>query len=81
MLAYKADLYDCQFITVNPENTTRTCHDCSFVMDSHGSESLTLADCEWTCPQCDTEYPGKGLPKEQKAWPKVQTHSYDNLGM
>ena len=28
MLTYKAELYGRQFITVNPKNTTQTCHDC-----------------------------------------------------
>lgn len=32
MLTYKAELYGRQFITVNPKNTTQTCHDCGFVM-------------------------------------------------
>ncbi|WP_155287859.1 RNA-guided endonuclease InsQ/TnpB family protein [Lacticaseibacillus zhaodongensis] len=50
MLAYKAELYDCQFVTVNPRNTTQTCSDCGFVMA--GDQKLTLTDREWTCPQC-----------------------------
>ncbi|WP_155285989.1 RNA-guided endonuclease InsQ/TnpB family protein [Lacticaseibacillus zhaodongensis] len=50
MLAYKADLYGRQFVTVNPRNTTQTCSDCGFVMA--GDQKLTLADRKWTCPQC-----------------------------
>ena len=30
MLAYKADLYGRQFITISPRNTTQTCHNCGF---------------------------------------------------
>ena len=91
MLAYKADLYGRQFITVSPENTTQTCHDCGFVMGSDGTEKLTLADRKWTCPQCHTHHIRdhnaalnileKGFQKQQKAQPKGQTHSYGNLGM
>jgi putative transposase len=50
MLAYKADLYDSKFVTVNPRNTTQTCSDCGFVMS--GDQKLTLADRKWTCPRC-----------------------------
>lgn len=56
MLAYKADLYGRQFITVDPKNTTQTCHDCGFVMGSSGTKKLTLADRKWTCPQCRTHH-------------------------
>jgi putative transposase len=52
MLSYKADLYGCKFVTVNPRNTTQTCSDCGFLMS--GDQKLTLADREWTCPQCGT---------------------------
>lgn len=52
MLAYKADLYGHQFVTVDPRNTTQTCNECGFVMS--GSQKLTLADRTWTCPQCGT---------------------------
>ena len=91
MLAYKAELYGRQFITVSPENTTQTCHDCGFVMGSDGTEKLTLADRKWTCPQCHTHHIRdhnaalnileKGFRKQQKSQPKGQTHSYGNLGM
>ncbi|MGJ3713824.1 RNA-guided endonuclease InsQ/TnpB family protein, partial [Limosilactobacillus fermentum] len=52
MLTYKAELYGRQFITVNPKNTTQTCHDCGFVMGTGSTKKLTLADREWTCPKC-----------------------------
>lgn len=52
MLSYKADLYGCKFVTVNPRNTTQTCSDCGFLMS--GDQKLTLSDREWTCPQCGT---------------------------
>lgn len=52
MLSYKAELYGCKFVTVNPRNTTQTCSDCGFLMS--GDQKLTLADREWTCPQCGT---------------------------
>ena len=91
MLAYKADLYGRQFITVSPKNTTQTCHDCGFVMGSGGTKKLTLADRKWTCPQCHTHHIRdhnaalnileKGFQKQQKSQPKGWTHSYGNLGM
>ena len=56
MLAYKADLYGRQFITVSPRNTTQTCHDCGFVMGINGTVKLTLADRKWTCPNCGTHH-------------------------
>ncbi|MEM1457018.1 transposase [Pediococcus pentosaceus] len=52
MLAYKADLYGQRFITINPRNTTQTCYDCGFVMGTGTTNKLTLADRQWTCPQC-----------------------------
>lgn len=50
MLSYKADLYGCKFVIINPRNTTQICSDCGFLMK--GDQKLTLADREWTCPQC-----------------------------
>ena len=50
MLAYKAPLYGHQFLTVDPHNTTQTCSECRYLM--HGEHKLTLADRQWTCPQC-----------------------------
>ena len=52
-LTYKAELYGKTLITINPSNTTQTCHDCGYVMGSDDkSEKLTLKDREWTCPNC-----------------------------
>lgn len=54
MLSYKAALYERQFITINPKNTTQTCHDCGFVMGTGDTKKLTLDQREWTCPHCHT---------------------------
>lgn len=54
MLTYKAKLYDKEFITVNPKNTTQTCHVCGHVMK--GEEKLTLKDREWVCPTCGSHH-------------------------
>ena len=56
MLAYKAELYHRQFLTVDPKNTTQACHECGFVMGTAGTEKLTLADREWTCPKCHAHH-------------------------
>ena len=56
MLSYKAALYDRKFITINPRNTTQTCHDCGFVMGTDNTEKLTLSDRKWTCPKCGTQH-------------------------
>ncbi|WP_020090409.1 RNA-guided endonuclease InsQ/TnpB family protein [Levilactobacillus parabrevis] len=50
MLSYKAELYGCKFLTVNPRNTTQTCSHCGHIMT--GKNKLTLADRKWTCPNC-----------------------------
>ena len=52
MLTYKAELYEKIFVTVNPKNTTQTCHDCGFIMGTDNTQKLTLADRKWICPQC-----------------------------
>lgn len=39
MLAYKADLYGHQFVTVNFQNTTQTCNDCDFVMGTNNTKT------------------------------------------
>lgn len=39
MLAYKADLYGHQFVTVNFQNTTQTCDDCDFVMGTNNTKT------------------------------------------
>lgn len=54
MLAYKAKLYDKEFITINPKNTTQTCHVCGHIMA--GKEKLTLKDREWICPVCNEHH-------------------------
>ncbi|MGY0279497.1 RNA-guided endonuclease InsQ/TnpB family protein [Limosilactobacillus fermentum] len=56
MLAYKAELYHRQFLTVDPKNTTQACHECGFVMGTAGTEKLTLAVREWTCPKCHAHH-------------------------
>ena len=56
MLAYKADLYDRKFITINPRNTTQTCSQCQFVMGTDGTHKLTLKDRDWTCPRCQAHH-------------------------
>ena len=56
MLSYKAELYDQRFITINPKNTTQTCHDCGFVMGTGDTKKLTLAQREWTCPNCHVHH-------------------------
>ena len=50
MMTYKAKLYDKEFITVSPKNTTQTCHVCGHIMA--GKEKLTLKNREWVCPAC-----------------------------
>ncbi|MGV0169061.1 RNA-guided endonuclease InsQ/TnpB family protein [Furfurilactobacillus sp. WILCCON 0119] len=54
MLAYKANLYGHKFVTINPHNTTQTCHECGFVMGTGTTLKLTLNNREWTCPNCGT---------------------------
>lgn len=56
MLAYKADLYDRQFVAVSPKNTTQTCHNCGFVMGTEGTDKLTLGDRQWECPKCHVHH-------------------------
>lgn len=52
MLDYKAGLYGKKFVSVNPRNTTQTCHNCGFVMGTNDTDKLTLKDRQWTCPEC-----------------------------
>ena len=54
MMSYKAALYGKDFRTVNPCNTTQTCHVCGHVMK--GEQKLTLNIREWTCPICGTHH-------------------------
>lgn len=52
-LAYKAELYGRQFVTINPKNTTQMCRDCGYICGSDERHSkLKLKDREWTCPNC-----------------------------
>ncbi len=52
MMEYKSALYGRTFVTVSPENTTQMCSDCQFIMGKNVTNKLTLADREWTCPNC-----------------------------
>lgn len=55
MLTYKADLYGRKFVTVNPRNTTQMCRKCGYICGSDDRHAkLTLADRDWTCPNCGT---------------------------
>lgn len=56
MLEYKADLYDKEFITIDPKFTTQRCHHCGTIMGQNGYKKLTLKDREWTCPVCHKEH-------------------------
>ena len=48
-LEYKSDLYGKTFTKIPAKNTTRTCSECGYI-----NKELTLADREWTCPECNT---------------------------
>lgn len=50
MLAYKAELYGKQFITIDPKYTTQRYHHCGSIMGQNGYKKLTLKDRKWTCP-------------------------------
>lgn len=56
MRAYKVDLYNRQFVTVDLKNTTQICNDCGFVMGANNAKKLTLADRKWTCPNCGAHH-------------------------
>ena len=56
MMEYKAKLYGRTFITVDPKNTTQMCSDCGFIMGRGDTNKLTLADREWTCPNCNKHH-------------------------
>ena len=56
MMEYKAGLYGRTFLTIDPKNTTQMCSDCGFIMGKNGSNKLTLADREWTCPNCSKRH-------------------------
>lgn len=53
MVKYKCEMYNKQFVTVNPRLTTQTCSNCGYILDKDKHERLTLKDREWTCPQCN----------------------------
>lgn len=56
-LTYKAELYGKTFITVDPKNTTQTCHDCGYICGSDWRhEKLRLKDREWVCPNCGAHH-------------------------
>ncbi len=52
MLEYKCAWYGKKLVTVKPNLTTQTCHQCGFVMGKHGSSKIVLGEEEWTCPKC-----------------------------
>ena len=54
MMEYKAEMYGKDFRTVNPKNTTQTCHCCGHIMK--GEQKLTLKDREWFCPVCGVHH-------------------------
>lgn len=54
MMKYKAEMYGKDFRTVNPKNTTQTCHCCGHIMK--GEQKLTLKDREWFCPACGVHH-------------------------
>ena len=56
MLAYKADLYGKEFLTIDPKYTTQRCHQCGSIMGQNSYKKLTLKDREWTCPICRTHH-------------------------
>lgn len=56
MLAYKAQLYGKEFLTIDPKYTTQRCHACGSIMGQNGYRKLKLKDQEWTCPNCHTEH-------------------------
>src|SRR5699024_12472479 len=56
MLGYKGTLYGHQCVTVNPKNTTQTCHNCGFLRGTEGTDKLTLGDRQWECPKCHVHH-------------------------
>ena len=54
MQEYKASLYGKKFITVDPKNTTQTCHVCGHVME--GKDKIRLGMEEWICPVCNSHH-------------------------
>lgn len=56
LLEYKADLYNIMLIKVDPKWTTQICSNCGFRMGTYHTNKLTLADREWTCPNCHVQH-------------------------
>ena len=54
MISYKCNWYGKKLILVPAKNTTQTCSDCEYTLT--GDAKLTLADREWTCPNCHTHH-------------------------
>ena len=54
MLAYKATMYGKKFISVDPKNTTQTCHVCGHIME--GKDKIRLGTEKWTCPVCNSHH-------------------------
>ena len=79
MLAYKADLYGKEFLTIEPKYTTQRCHACGSIMGQNGYRKLTLKDRKWTCPNCHTYHIRDWnaainiLEKGQKLWQNPKT--------
>lgn len=53
-LDYKAAIYGKTHLKVYAPGTTQTCSECGHELT--GGEKLTLADREWTCPNCGTHH-------------------------
>ncbi|MCJ2171598.1 RNA-guided endonuclease InsQ/TnpB family protein [Lactobacillus kefiranofaciens] len=79
MLAYKAQLYGKEFLTIDPKYTTQRCHACGSIMGQNGYRKLTLRDREWACPMCHTHHIRDWnaainiLEKGQKLWQNPKT--------
>lgn len=74
MLEYKAPKYGHTFVEINPAYTTQTCYDCGFRMGTHGTQKLTLADREWTCPHCHEHH-----YRDQNAAKNILAKGYKEL--
>jgi putative transposase len=49
MLEYKVKFYGKVFLSVDPRDTTKTCHECDYVL----TNPLPLSQRKWLCPECD----------------------------
>lgn len=54
MLEYKSRMYGKTFLKVPAHLTTQTCSECGYVLPK--GHRLTLADREWTCPECGVHH-------------------------